>query len=331
MVEEVVRRGEILYWQDVADWVTAERAKLGMEELQGEYPRKIARAISASIEEFATSRLPPSNQLANKGGSLKSILEEVEKDTEDADARMSVVRAAGTIVRADVESDPALNNTSGTREKHRYADKLDMKVKPPRETLLTAFPPALVGFYQSMTNMALYREIIASETEHPGEPWVWHTEGRDGRHPTNSGVLEGANVDGEKKDERPSILESPGCGIPKGETDGTLPTRASWRARTLMEKRRTRLLVMCTVVVKSIWRGRRMGSHDIKGAQWAKSKAGDLLRWKTSLWGRSGTGRTEHGGITSFRPNSTAAYSLRRGTTPTGLPAADTYFESKLR
>ena len=35
MVEDVVRRGEILYWQDVAAWVTAERAKLGMEELQG--------------------------------------------------------------------------------------------------------------------------------------------------------------------------------------------------------------------------------------------------------------------------------------------------------
>ncbi|CAB1105419.1 unnamed protein product [Ectocarpus sp. CCAP 1310/34] len=73
------------------------------------------------------------------GGSLKSILEEVEKDTEDADARMSVVRVAGTIVQADVESDPALKNTPGTREKHRYADELDMKVKPPRENLLTAF------------------------------------------------------------------------------------------------------------------------------------------------------------------------------------------------
>ena len=57
MVEDVVRRGEILYWQDVAAWVTAERAKLGMEELQGRYPRNIIRALFTSIEESGTSRL----------------------------------------------------------------------------------------------------------------------------------------------------------------------------------------------------------------------------------------------------------------------------------
>ncbi|CBJ28733.1 expressed unknown protein [Ectocarpus siliculosus] len=97
--------------------------------------------------------------------------------------------------------------------------------------------------------------------------------------------------------ERANILESPGYGRPKGETDGALPPRATWSARTVMEKRRTR--------------------------------DGEILRWRTSLWGRSGTGKTEHGNITSFRPNSTAAYSLRRGTTDRA--AADTCFESELR
>ncbi|CAB1103685.1 unnamed protein product [Ectocarpus sp. CCAP 1310/34] len=356
MVEEVLRRGEILYWQDVAEWVTAERAKVDMEELQGRYPRKIVRALFSSIEESGTSRLvsqepaqgdarerelflfpktlgdehlvdlmlrarrnapvqPPPSQLAEKGGSLKSILEQVDKDKEDADARMSVVRAAGRIVRADVASEPALKNTPGTREKHRYADELDMKVKQPRETLLSAFPPALVGLYQSMTDMALYREIIASETEHPRKPWVWETAGRDGRHPTTSGDSEGEDGDGEKKND-----------VSQGEVTVSLGPRTEEQARhidSLNRGRRSthrRLLLMCTVVVKAILCGRHMGSHNIKGAQWAKSRgAGDLLRWRTSFWGRSGTGRTEHGGITSFRRNSTAAYSLRRGTTPTGL------------
>ncbi|CAM9832993.1 unnamed protein product, partial [Ectocarpus sp. 13 AM-2016] len=38
---------------------------------------------------------------------------------------------------------------------------------------------------------------------------------------------------------RPNILESPGYGRLQGETDGTLPPRATRRARTVMEKRRT--------------------------------------------------------------------------------------------
>ncbi|CAB1115552.1 unnamed protein product [Ectocarpus sp. CCAP 1310/34] len=293
MVDDVLGRGEILCWQDVAGWLAAERAKVGMEEITRKYARQLVLNLFTGMDADpgSKSRLvradgaqgdarerelflvpntlgdkhlvdlmlrarrsapaqPPSNQLADKGGSLESILKEVEKDTEDADARMSVVRAAGRIVRADVESDPALKNTTGTREKYRYADELDMKVKPPRETLLSTFPPSLVGLYQSMTDMALYREIIASETEHPGEPWVWQTEGRDGRHPTTSGDLEGENGDGEKKNEARHI-------------------------NSLNRDRRSthrRLLVMCTVVVTAILRGRYMGSHDIKGAQWAKSK-----------------------------------------------------------
>ncbi|CAB1099237.1 unnamed protein product [Ectocarpus sp. CCAP 1310/34] len=213
MVDDVLGRGDILCWQDVARWLAAERAKVGMEEITGKYTRQLVLDLFTGMDADpgSKSRLvrangaqgdarerelflspntlgdkhlvdlmlrarhsapaqPPSNQLADKGGSLESILKEVEKDTEDADARMSVVRAAGRIVRADVESDPALKNATGTREEYRYADELDMKVKPPRETLLSAFPPSLVGLYQSMTDMALYREIIASETEHPGEP-----------------------------------------------------------------------------------------------------------------------------------------------------------------
>ncbi|CAN0384983.1 unnamed protein product, partial [Ectocarpus sp. 8 AP-2014] len=39
--------------------------------------------------------------------------------------------------------------------------------------------------------------------------------------------------------QRPNILESPGYGRPPGETDGTLPPRATRRARTVMQTRRT--------------------------------------------------------------------------------------------
>lgn len=118
-----------------------------------------------------------------------------------------------------------------------------------------------------MTNMALYREVIASETEHPGEPWVWQTEGRDGRHPTTSGDLEGEDGDGEKKNE-----------VSQGAVAVSLGPRTEEQVLhidSLNRDRRSthrRLLVMCTVVVRAILRGRHMGSHDIKGAQWAKSK-----------------------------------------------------------
>ncbi|CAB1101357.1 unnamed protein product [Ectocarpus sp. CCAP 1310/34] len=292
VVVEVLCRGEILYWQAAADWLAAERAKVGMEELHRRYPRQLVRALFTSIaaapgsnsrlvchdgakgdsrerelclfpnsirdEYLVDSMLPAlrnapaqssSNQLADKDESLESMMDQVVKDEEGADARMYVVRAAGRIVRGDVESEPAFKCTPGTKEKHRHADELAMKVKPPRETLLSAYPPTLVGLYQSM-KMPLYREITASETEDPGKPWVWEIAGQDGRHPATSGGEEGEDIDGQKRNEAKHI-------------DSLTRDRRSTHRR---------LLMMCAVVVEAILRGRHMASHDIKAAQWPKSK-----------------------------------------------------------
>ena len=48
-VEGSVKGGEILSWKDVADWLTAERAKLGEDKLQGGSVREKAKQMFDSI------------------------------------------------------------------------------------------------------------------------------------------------------------------------------------------------------------------------------------------------------------------------------------------
>ncbi|CAB1106518.1 unnamed protein product [Ectocarpus sp. CCAP 1310/34] len=113
MVDDVLGRGEILCWQDVAGWLAAEHAKVGMEEITRKYARQLVLDLFTGMDADpgSKSRLvqadgaqgdarerelflfpntlgdkhlvdlmlrarrsapaqPPSNQLADEGGSL---------------------------------------------------------------------------------------------------------------------------------------------------------------------------------------------------------------------------------------------------------------------
>lgn len=56
MVDHVLGRGEILCWQDVAGWLAAERAKVGMEEITGKYARSIVLDLFTGMDADPDSK-----------------------------------------------------------------------------------------------------------------------------------------------------------------------------------------------------------------------------------------------------------------------------------
>ena len=168
-VEGSVKGGEILYWKDVAEWLTAERAKLGEDELQDKCIREKVKQMFDSVgrspgcnarvvgirgsgvatrdgREKALCLFPKDlrdevvvgyllRMREAEAATLKSELERVVKDPVRPpdpvcqEQRMAVVKTAGEIVRRDIELEKSLRNAPGPGEANVYIEQLERQVR----------------------------------------------------------------------------------------------------------------------------------------------------------------------------------------------------------
>ncbi|CAN0430744.1 unnamed protein product [Pylaiella littoralis] len=184
---------------------------------------------------------------------------------------MAVARAAGRIVRADVKKQQNLLNVPRRGDKYNYAAELAMEIQDARKSL-PALPRTLVAVHQSATGLPLYDEVMSTGCEDIGPGWVWDEDcgSRSAASATRDedaeGGLSGGGTRGREgvnggRDQSRIVT-------PISETQAKYiqeTNRETWRVRR-------RLLMMCTVWVKAILSGRHLASHNIKGAQWARSK-----------------------------------------------------------
>ncbi|CAB1108513.1 unnamed protein product [Ectocarpus sp. CCAP 1310/34] len=202
-VEGSVKGGEILFWKDVAKWLTAERAKLGEERLQGGSVREKVKQMFDSIgrssdcnarvvdirgsrgaggdgREKALCLFPKDlsdeavvgyllRMRKAEGATLKSELERVAQDPADPhdpvfeEERMAVVKTAGEIVRRDIELEKSLHNARPPGQSNINVEELERPVERTADTLL-AMPPTTLGFFQSVTDVDLNVE------QNPADP-----------------------------------------------------------------------------------------------------------------------------------------------------------------
>eukprot|EP00752_Nemacystus_decipiens_P016789 g15026.t1 len=331
------RGGEILYWKDVAEWLTSERAKLGEDKLKDISAREKVKQMFDSISrsprcnarvvdirgygdsggdgrEKALCLFPKDvrddvvlgyllRMRTAEGATLKSELERVAKDPTDPpdpaveEERMAVVKAAGEIVRRDIELKKSLKNAPARGEANVYAKQLESHVEPPAETLL-AMPPTVVGLLQSVIDEDLSVEQSPVEPPKDAGPCkVWE---RGWREEFKKGVcMDGSRTDvGDplRDTTNGSAVASGRGGVDAVSGGGSVRPASETRAKDVEKFNRgcrsvrRRLTVMCTSIVKSVLGMRYMPSHGIKATQWAKSKktprvvldhAAEHLGWAT--------------------------------------------------
>eukprot|EP00752_Nemacystus_decipiens_P014876 g13245.t1 len=312
-VEGSVAAGNVVCWEDVYLRLAEERKAVFGQETSSKYGRDIVCKMFYAISEAGGSKarvvseegdtmsvdgrerilclLPndlrddvilkfvvETREAAKKEGksALERALKQAEDSPEDVDARMAVVKSAGTIVWQDVQADKSLQNAPAREEKHRYAEELAMPVKPVRQAL-AGYPPTLVGMLHSVTLMGLQGNVVGGDPKATQPAWV-----RDETWASD------ALADAEEEDPDFGGDDQVSPSPPAAES---VSEETAARIEKENVKRRSRgrvLLMQCVSLVKGVLSERHRASHDIKGAQWAKSqglsrKVHDF-RAKLGLW-----------------------------------------------